>query len=94
MNLRRSEEALQDLDDIWDYLADKDPDAAIKLLRKIDNRVNLIKRYPSLGELDPRFGEGVRRVIVSPYLILYIVSEAEIVILRIYHSARQHKKLR
>ena len=91
----RSSQSDEDLIAIWLYIAEvgQSPDAADRLLREIDRRIELLARFPELGESQPLFGERTRRIIVGNYLVYYDVLEDAIHILRVYHAARRIEDL-
>jgi toxin ParE1/3/4 len=96
LRILRSAQSDEDLITIWQYIATvgQNPDAADRLLREIDRRIQLLARHPLMGEAQPQFGERTRRTIVGNYLVFYDVLDDVIHVLRVYHSARRLEDLR
>jgi plasmid stabilization system protein ParE len=73
-----------DLAGIGDYLKDKDPEAALRILRAIREKAALLAAYPEAG---PPLGAGVRslRVTSTPYTLFYEFRAGSVFVLRIRH---------
>jgi len=87
----RTASALQDVDDIWDYIAIQNhhPDAADRLIDAIDDYLNLLLEQPLMGEAVNHLRPGTRRGIVHDhYLLFYEVIRDDIRLLRVLHGAR------
>ena len=86
MRLRYKRSAVSDLDKIFRHTATDNPDAAYRLVARIEEVAALIAALPHLGQKtsNPRF----RRYPVGKYLIVYQVREDEVVINYIRHGAR------
>ena len=87
--LIRSSQSEQDLIAIWEFIAADSREAATKLLRRIEQRIQLLPKFPEIGECQPQFGDNIRRVLVGNYLIFYDVLPDAIHVLRVYHGARK-----
>jgi toxin ParE1/3/4 len=91
--LRRSARAEADLLDIWHRIAPNDPEAAEKLLRRIDAVCQELVLHPELGARREDVVAGLRLFPVGRYLILYRRSGPDIEVLRVLHGARQWQDL-
>ena len=82
--------AQADLDEIFDYLLDHDPSAALRMRSVIRDRVGRLADYPGLGR--PGRIPGTRDLVIggTPYLVAYIVDHRieAVIILRVLHGAR------
>jgi len=90
MKVRFSRRATDDLGEILAALFHQSPQAAGRLLTRIEKIVARLSRFPGMAqELAER--EGVRKVplVRFPYLIFYKVVGDEVVILHIVHGARR-----
>lgn len=81
--------AIRDLQAIREFIAQDNPDAAVRVRRNIRAAVERLAEYPNLG----RAGRvaGTRELIVggSPYIVVYRVREDTVRILAVIHAARQ-----
>src|SRR5882672_4495513 len=88
MRLRYTLPALDDLQSILDYVADRSPQGAARIHSRIRSVTDLLLRYPLAGAAtdDPT----IRRMTTTPYpyLIFYEVTDAEIIIHAVRHGAR------
>ena len=87
MKLRYERGALSDLDEIFSYIAKDNPEAASRLVARIEAVGAKIAASPYLGQAtrNPRF----RRFPVGRYLIVYEVGENEVIIHYVRHGARR-----
>ena len=86
-----SDAAIADLQEIWAYLAQHDPQAAARIGRGILAHVRVLANFPYIGPAYPRGSGGtLREIAVRPYRIFYDVSEdsQSIEILHVWHGAR------
>lgn len=93
--IARRPKAIDDLSEIWLYLADQDEDVADRWIDRIDEGVARLAEYPKAGTGRGILAENLRVWPVPPYLILYRLDEAaQIVdILRIVDGRRDVGKL-
>ena len=92
--LIRSTKYEDDLIRIWRYVAEDSPEAATRLLKQIDSRVQALGRNPFVGERQSQFGERTRRIIQGNYLVFYDVLPDAVHVLRVFHGARKLDTLR
>ena len=87
MKLRYERGAISDLDEIFSHIAKDNPDAASRLVRRIEEIGAKIAASPYLGQVtrDPRF----RRFPIGKYLIVYEIGEDEVIIHYVRHGARR-----
>ncbi|HEX8873071.1 MAG TPA: type II toxin-antitoxin system RelE/ParE family toxin [Nitrosospira sp.] len=86
--------ASSDIDDLADYIAQENLDAAIRFLDALQNTLELICGQPRLGSL--RYAhlpmlEGLRVLAVTGFgnhLVFYIERSGHVDVLRVLHSAR------
>jgi toxin ParE1/3/4 len=83
MEIILSEKADQDLIRIYSYLAERDAKAAENLVRDIDRKLKNLASFPFIGRKRSHLGRGIRSVVVSNYLIFYMVQSSHIGIVRI-----------
>ena len=85
--------AVQDLRDIYDYIAKDSKYYADRYIDKLIERVDQLISQPKSGRVVPEFGLlTIRELIEGNYRIVYqINNSSSISILRIHHSARELK---
>ncbi len=81
-------QARRDVDDIWDYVAVEDREAASRLIESIYTTSRRLADFPESGPARPDIAPGVRSVIVGRYLLLYRVGGSSVEVVRVLHSAR------
>lgn len=72
-----------DLDEIWWYLAQDNPDAADRFLDKIEERCRTLAQFPNLGVSRDELHPGLRSLPVGKYLIFYLIIEGGIEVVRV-----------
>ena len=95
MRLLYSEEAIQDLLRLREFIEIKNPLAAQRAAASIQKGVTQLKEFPRLGVKvgtapDP---DIVRDLIIGNYLARYLITEKVIYILRIWHHKEEIKIL-
>lgn len=91
MHIRFSDDAIQDLKSIKDYLEPKNPVACDRVLSTVFTTIEQLERFPFLGH--PGEVEGTRElsVVRYTYVIVYsIPDEINIDIERILHTSLQY----
>ena len=88
MKLRWLPQARYDLDRQLDYLAERNPAAAIEATETIDAAVRRLRKFPGSG----RAGRlpGTRELVVTgtPFIVVYRVKPTGVVLVRVLHAAR------
>ncbi|MEX2212549.1 MAG: type II toxin-antitoxin system RelE/ParE family toxin [Phycisphaeraceae bacterium] len=88
MPIIRSRLAEQDYAEIWDYIAERNPDAADRLLRQIDAKLESYLDTPNAGTPRDEIMPGLRSFPVGRYVVLYRPVADGIELIRILHGAR------
>lgn len=82
-----TEPALQDLDQIADYISLDNPAAAKKLVRRCFEKVENLRQHPELGKSVPQLEQSVYRQLVhSPCRIYYRIDDEKIYIIHIMRA--------
>lgn len=85
--------ALKNLEQAYNYIAEDDPDAAVKVVLKIQAASDQLVAFPMMG----RTGrvEGTRELVISntPYILIYRLKGDAVEILRVLHSAKLYPDL-
>lgn len=88
----RSRAAARDLAQIWDYIAEDDPDAADRVLLRIEDRARIHADFPQSGSPRSELGGNVRSFAVGNYLIFYRPIPDGIRLLRVLNASRDIRK--
>lgn len=78
----------RDLDDIYDWIAEDDPDAAARHVQRLTAAALSLRDFPMRGMARPEIGESARSLVVGRYLVLYRVEDGRVEIVRFVHGAR------
>ena len=88
--------AAQDLTDIIEYITLDNPQSALKLLDEIDESILKLEDFPYMG-INPRDTRlqrlKYRILVVSNYLVFYVVKDDYVEIRRILHGKRKYQFL-
>ncbi|MCC6124829.1 MAG: type II toxin-antitoxin system RelE/ParE family toxin [Pirellulales bacterium] len=76
------------MDEIADYLSDRHPSAAVRVLENIFAKFSLLSQNPLLGELRSDLPKQPRCFSAGNYIILYHPISDGIEIARVLHGAR------
>lgn len=86
--------AVSDLEEVRDYLAARDADAAIRLLDEVDTACSRLKEFPNLGVARDDVLIGLRMFpVLKNYIVFYRVVDPFVEIVRVVHSARDFDRL-
>ncbi|MFC5344547.1 type II toxin-antitoxin system RelE/ParE family toxin [Brevundimonas staleyi] len=89
-DLRWSDAAAAELTAAYDYIAQDDPRAALKVFNRIVAAAELVARR-NIGRVGRRLGTFEKSVIGAPYVLIYVRDEeqSETTITSVIHTARQ-----
>lgn len=87
----RTSRAELDLAEIWTYIAQDNPDAADRVIRRIDQRLRLLVADPTMGESMEQHRPGLRATAVGNYVIYYSATLDGIEVYRVLHAARRRE---
>lgn len=93
MAVRIARSALGDLQAIQEcYAAEGVPHVGDECVTSILAHVEMLLQHPKAGRVVPEFGaDHVREVIHPPYRVVYLLQEADIVLIRVWRSERELK---
>lgn len=94
MHIRRQPKFIDDLTDAYTYLAERNPQAADRLLDDGEALVNLLATFPELGRIRDELRPGVRsfRVRHVRYVLFYRREGDALVLLRLLHGSRDLRR--
>lgn len=91
--IKWTEPALNDLDEIAEYIALDKPSAAKNLVKEIFKSVKILKQFPESGRCPPELPEAsYRELVVGPCRIFYRVETKQVYILYVMRSERELRK--
>ena len=93
--IERTRQALQDLDEIWDYIGRESPAAADRVVRAIESTAHKLADAPLIGQPWPEWAPGLRSfcALPYPYVLFYRPLDDGIRLMRILHGARDFPHL-
>jgi toxin ParE1/3/4 len=84
--------AENDLRDIIEYIADDSPPNALKIFKSIKQKVSSLTTFPETGRIVPELrDQGIlqyRELVISPWRVLYRISEKNVFVLSVLDSRR------
>jgi toxin ParE1/3/4 len=86
--IRISEAARRDLENIVGYTSERNPKAAEKIVREIVGKLRMLRDFPHSGRERPELMVELRSLVVRNYVIFYQSSETKIDVFRILHGAQ------
>jgi plasmid stabilization system protein ParE len=93
MRLTFRPDALADLEEIHDYIAEDDAATADSFLGQLRRRCDLLAEQPMIGRERPELYPGLRSFAFGRYVILYRVLADEVEIAAVIHGARDIERL-
>ncbi len=88
-----SDAAVQDLNEIGDYIARNNPDAASKLFDAIRQKCVVVAGFPKMGKSYALLSPGLRGFIIDDYIIFYYPRADGIDIARVVSGSRDLESL-
>jgi toxin ParE1/3/4 len=76
-------QAETDLDDIWWYIAQDNPDADDRFLDKIEERCQALVQFPHMGISRDELLPSLRSLPIGKYLVFYLPIEDGIQVVRV-----------
>lgn len=91
--VNKTNQALQDLDNIWMYIAADSPQSADALIDRVEERCRRLADHPFLGTACELFEDDLLFFPVGNYMIFYYPLDDGIELVRVLHSARDIEKI-
>ncbi|TAG88194.1 MAG: type II toxin-antitoxin system RelE/ParE family toxin [Oscillatoriales cyanobacterium] len=88
-----SDDAVQDLDDICEYIAGNNYSAASKLFGRIRERCKVTADFPNMGKSYSQLSTSLRGFIVDDYIVFYYPREDGIDVVRVVNGDRDLESL-
>ena len=84
----KSNLALRDLDEIFDYIAEDSPHHASHYLREMERTLHLLAETPLIGIVRPDLAPQLRSFVYARHVLFYRVISGGIELVRVLHGAR------
>lgn len=81
-----SRDAYDDLDAIFLHIAEDDPGAARRQLKRILEHADKLRDFPEMGRSRSRLAPTLRSIVEGSYVIFYYPRDARIEVARILHG--------
>ena len=85
MRLQFTHSATRDLTRLRAFIAEKDPQAASRVSRRLGRAIRHLRDHPELGKPLEELPE-VRELVAGDYIVRYTIDEETLTILRIWHG--------
>ncbi len=86
--IRWTEEAVRWMQDIFDYIAEDNPEAAENVVQGIYQKAQVLRTFPEIGYKFRDEVEGeIRILLYGHYRIAYLVKREMVEILGVFHGA-------
>ncbi len=87
-----AEVARRDLFGIVDYLADRNPEAALAALEKMQRKASTLRVVPRRGRIIPELQRlqlrDYRELIIAPYRLIYRIGGDRVLVLGVFDNRR------
>jgi len=80
--------ALDDLAEIWAYIAENSPDRADAFVDLVNSKFQALSRRPGLGRRRPELAPNIRSLTVGRYVMFYQLLFRGIEVVRVFHGSR------
>lgn len=90
MQIKWLKKALRNLEQAYAVIAKDDPEAAVRVILKIEATVRQLSEFANLGRVGQI--EGTRELVISktPFIVVYRVKGNTVQILRVLHGAKKY----
>jgi toxin ParE1/3/4 len=93
MRCRISRPAQNDIDDIWDYIAQDNPAAAKRFAVSLGGKFFMLAKHPRAGRGCNEIAAGLLHFPIGNYVIFYRIGKNYVEIVRILHGARDMEEI-
>ncbi len=80
-----------DIAELWDYIAQENPDAAAAFILRMEQQIGTLEYFPERCPLVPEnelLGAAYRHLLFGRYRTIFKIIGARVIILRVIHGAR------
>jgi toxin ParE1/3/4 len=92
VKIKWTNHALEELDDIANYISKDSPKYAQIIVKQIYEMVSHLKQFPKLGRKVPEYGDPeLREILYKTYRIIYLIKKELLEVISIIHGSRKLK---
>jgi len=80
-----------DVAEIWEYIAQDNPDAATAFVLRLEEQINTLERFPERCQLvqeNELLGTAYRHLVYGNYRSIFKIIGSRVIIMRVLHGAR------
>ena len=83
--------AEDDVAEIWEYIAQDNPDAATAFVLRLEEQIGTLERFPercALVRENELLGTAYRHLVYGNYRTIFKIVKSRVIIMRVLHRAR------
>ena len=88
MRIVLADKARRDVLQVYSYLAERNPQAAINFIDTVDPKLKTIVHFPFIGRERSSLAVGLRSLVVGRHVIFYLVQSDQILVVRVIDGRR------
>ena len=88
MSYRLTPQAEADIEAIGDYIGERNPPAAVRLIERFIRQWELLSTQPYSGMARDDISPGIRHLVMGQYIAFYRVDGSDVLIVRVLHGRR------
>lgn len=89
VKIKWTHNAIEELDDIANYISKDSPKYALILVKQIYEMVSHLEKFPKFGRKVPEYNNSnLREILYKNYRIIYLVKETNLEIISVIHGSR------
>lgn len=81
--------ATEDREEIFAYIEEDSPEAAVRVDVEIESQIEVLAVSPEIGRLGRVHGTRELVIVHTPFVVAYTISDQVVTILRVLHGARR-----
>ncbi len=90
VNVKWTKNALEELDNIANYISRDSPKYANILVKQIFEMISHLQQFPKLGRKVPEYNNpNLREILYKSYRIVYLVKKEQLEIISVIHGSRK-----
>ena len=92
-NYSLTDQAIEDINEICDYLSNFNLESATEFLNSIENKCQFLAQFPNMGRSYAELLPELREISVNPYIIIYRLIKDDVEIIRVVNGYRNIESL-